>query len=109
MYLGEESVLYNVLPFIILLFTIGIHIAIFIYVYYDAKKRGMESIVWAIIAALAPMFLGFIAYIIISRHYIKMKCPNCGYSVDLNWNTCPNCGQTLPNNKEKSNQNVNIL
>lgn len=103
------DVLPFIMPFVILLFTIGIHIAIFIYVYYDAKKRGMEAIVWAIISALAPMLLGFIAYIIISRNYKKIKCSNCGYSVEVNWNTCPNCGQNLPNNKEKSNQNVNIL
>lgn len=94
---------------------IGIGIA----VYHDAEKRGMPGLLWALVAALVPYFLGIIAYLIVRQkvqrccpscgasttgetafcascgHALSTKCPACSGSVDNDAHFCPHCGATL--------------
>ncbi len=66
---------------------IGIGIA----VYYDAKQRGMEPLLWALVATLVPYLLGLIAYLIV-RHPVQSACPSCGQAITLNDVYCRSCG-----------------
>ncbi|MDR1002154.1 MAG: zinc ribbon domain-containing protein [Oscillospiraceae bacterium] len=101
--------------------VILIPILIGVYVYHDAKKRGMDAVLWALVAVLVPSFVGLIIYLIIrsnnpnrdcpnckkpvSDEYalcpycgvpLKETCPSCQASVDRSWKLCPKCGEELP-------------
>lgn len=85
------------LPFLFLLAVVilAIPVVIGVYVYRDAKARGMEALVWALIAVLAPGFVGLIIYLVARRDHVKLCCPQCGEEVGENYATCPRCGQKL--------------
>lgn len=91
------SVAIIVIPIIILAALLCIAIPIFlgVFVYGDAKSRGMEPLLWALIAVLAPSFIGLIIYLVVRRNHIVLSCPNCGGDVQENFASCPNCGQKL--------------
>ena len=40
-------------------------ILIGVYVYRDAKRRGMNALVWTLIALFAPSLIGFIIYLLV--------------------------------------------
>ena len=42
---------------------LGIPIMIAVYVYRDASKRGMNAVLWMLIALLTPSLLGLINYL----------------------------------------------
>ena len=80
-----------------MIFGIGIAIpaAIGIYVYRDAKRRGMNAVLWTLIALLAPSLVGFIIYLIVRGNYSDMECPNCQMPVKEEYVHCPKCGAKL--------------
>lgn len=100
-YYSSSSIEYLWLPFII----IGIYAAVFIvwilvayWVYKDAKKRGENAILWAILV----IFGGLIAIILwfILRPPIGGKkstpdriCINCGRGIPFDARICPYCGK----------------
>ncbi len=76
-------------------FGIFLMIGIGIAVYQDAHKRSMEApLVWALIAALGPYFLGLIVYLII-RKPIQSVCGSCAKPLGGTESFCPHCGQSL--------------
>lgn len=85
------------LPIVILLLLaiLSIPILLGIFVYRDAKSRGMEPLLWTLIVVLAPSFLGLIIYLIVRKDNIIMKCPTCDGEVQEHFTTCPGCGQKL--------------
>lgn len=108
-----------VLP--ILVISILITIFVVIFVYKDATKRNMNALVWALVAALAPLFLGLILYLVCRNPLMDLQCPKCGagiaqyekkcpqcgsefltqcpqcdFPVQKGWTTCPSCGTSLP-------------
>lgn len=94
------SVSLLVLP-IMLLFTatiIAIPVLIGIYVYRDAKSRGMDAVLWTLVAIIVPSFIGLIIYLIVRKDHIILNCPKCGGDVQEHFATCPNCGQKLKAN-----------
>ncbi len=110
------------LSFLLGLGVPGILIAVIgIYVYRDAKSRGMNAALWTLIAILAPTFIGFIIYLLARGNYTNLKCPrcdapvteqfvvcpkcgtklqpscpNCSAPIELDWKICPKCAQSLP-------------
>ena len=80
-----------------MIFGIGIAIpaAIGIYVYRDAKRRGMNAVLWTLIALIAPSLVGFIIYLIVRGNYSDMECPNCQTPVKEEYVRCPKCGAKL--------------
>lgn len=66
-----------------------------IYVYRDAKNRGMNAALWTLIAVLTPVLVGFIIYLLVRGSYFDMQCPNCGTAVMEQYISCPNCGTRL--------------
>lgn len=85
------------LPLVILAILLCISLPIFlgVFVYQDAKARGMEPLMWALIAVLAPSFIGLIIYLVVRRDHVVLNCPNCGGEVQENFVSCPQCRQKL--------------
>jgi len=76
------------------LFFLFLMIGIGVFVYNDSKSRGMEPLLWVIVAVLVPYFIGLIAYLLI-RHPIQVTCPSCGSRVSADASFCPRCGKGL--------------
>ncbi len=74
---------------------IGIPALIGVYVYRDAAGRGINRILWALVAALTPAFIGLIIYLLMRGSYPDFKCPNCAADVKEQYTVCPNCGAKL--------------
>lgn len=115
---------FAIIPLLIVLsIIIIIPILICIYVYRDASRRGMNAILWTLIAALAPALVGFIIYLLVRSGYsdlqcpacmapvteqymvcpkcgarLKASCPSCGFPAEPDWTVCPKCATSLPEN-----------
>ena len=83
--------------FVLLLTALFIPIFIGVYVYKDAKIRGMNAALWTIIAVFAPYLIGLIIYLLVRGNYSNLKCPNCNETVNLDFVVCPTCGAKLKN------------
>lgn len=64
-------------------------------VYRDAKQRGMEAVLWALVAVLTPGLVGLIVYLAVRSNHENMACPSCGHAVKSDYSNCPNCGAGL--------------
>lgn len=64
------------------------------YVYGDAKRRGMRHKLWALVAALVPNALGFVAYFLL-REPLLRPCGACGATSRRDLAFCPQCGSPL--------------
>ena len=64
------------------------------YVYADAKRRGMNAILWTLLVILIPKPIGFIAYFLL-RVPLLAPCPKCGTRVGPDFAYCPKCGFEL--------------
>ncbi len=84
-----------IFPFITILLVLAVPIVIGVLVYKDAKLRGMDPVVWALIAALAPSLIGLIIYLVVCSSHKRLTCNRCGYEVNQAYNVCPNCGAPL--------------
>ena len=80
---------------ILLLIVFGIPILIGVYVYRDAARRGMNALLWALVAVFAPSLIGLIIYLLVRGNYSELKCPACNASVKEEYVVCPNCGAKL--------------
>lgn len=83
-------------PLLILMSAvIFLPILVGIYVYRDANRRGMNAVLWTIIAILAPSLIGFIIYLLVRGNYSNLKCPRCETVVTEQYVVCPKCGAKL--------------
>ncbi|MCX6561214.1 MAG: zinc ribbon domain-containing protein [Candidatus Aminicenantes bacterium] len=97
------------------LLLLAFWIAIVVWVYKDAEKRGMNAIVWALVAFFVH-FVGVIIYLLVrSEHPIRARdsaqagpttvqppapaapprCPKCGQTTDTRHTFCPACGERI--------------
>jgi hypothetical protein len=60
------------------------------YISCDARRRGMNALVWSFIAALIPNAVGFILYFLLRQPRMRV-CPQCGNHVQPGFNFCPQC------------------
>ena len=74
---------------------VGIPVLIGVYVYRDARTRGMNAPLWTLVAILAPMLIGFIVYLLVRGSYSDLKCPRCETRVKEEYTACPKCGAKL--------------
>ena len=113
------SLMVVLIPIMILVLTIPVLVGV--YVYRDAKRRGMNAALWTLVAVLAPSLIGFIIYLLVRGSYSDLRCPrcdsrvndsyvvcprcgaklrpgcpNCGTAVESDWKVCPKCAQPLP-------------
>jgi len=67
------------------------------YVSRDAKRRGMNSVLWTLLVLIlspANLFIGLIIYLLI-REPLPFTCPQCAATVSARFNFCPNCKYNL--------------
>lgn len=81
--------------FIVLAIAIVVPFIIGIYVYQDAKRRSMNAILWALVAAAAPALIGLIVYLLVRGNYSDLRCPKCDAMVKEQFVVCPKCGTKL--------------
>ncbi|MBQ2023145.1 MAG: zinc ribbon domain-containing protein, partial [Lachnospiraceae bacterium] len=70
-------------------------ILIGVYVYRDATRRGMNALVWTLIALFAPSLIGFIIYLLVRSSYSDLECPRCQTTIKDEYVLCPKCGAKL--------------
>jgi hypothetical protein len=64
------------------------------FVFADARRREMRSVLWVLVAALFPHLLGFLLYFVM-RHPIAATCTHCGRTVTNHQRFCSWCGASL--------------
>ena len=83
-----------IFPFLILIFLV-IPVLICVFVYRDARSRGMNAALWTIVVLFAPLFVGLIVYLIVREGTSAARCPGCGERVAEDFAVCPQCGMRL--------------
>jgi cytochrome bd-type quinol oxidase subunit 2 len=75
--------------------VLGIVLAIWLlclgFVFADARRRDMRSVLWVLVAALFPHLLGFLLYFVM-RYPIAATCTHCGMTVSNHQRFCSWCG-----------------
>ena len=90
------SVLTALLPLgFLFVILIGIPVIVGVCVYRDAKARGMEPVLWTLVAVLVPSFIGLIVYLIVRSNHTAAVCAHCGAAVQDSFVCCPSCGAKL--------------
>ncbi|MGA2902460.1 MAG: zinc ribbon domain-containing protein [Candidatus Korobacteraceae bacterium] len=69
-------------------------IALIGYIYADAKRRGMNAVLWTLLVILIPKPIGFIAYFLLRKPMFE-PCPQCNAPVGPDFAYCPKCGYAL--------------
>jgi RNA polymerase subunit RPABC4/transcription elongation factor Spt4 len=69
---------------------LGIFLLLIGYVYRDAKRRGMNYVLWTILVIFIPYAIGYVIYFLI-RQPMAGACPQCGATVTPAFNFCPKC------------------
>ena len=80
---------------VIVPFFVVVPLLLGVFVYRDAKDRGMNALLWAFAAALCPSFLGLIVYLLVRSNYSNWTCARCGGPVQESFTACPQCGAKL--------------
>ena len=80
---------------IVLAALLTIPVMIGVYVYRDAKRRGMNAMAWTLIAVVAPALIGFIIYLLVRGNSPDLQCPQCAEPVTEQYVICPHCGAKL--------------
>ena len=65
-----------------------------VYVYRDARERGMEPVLWTVVVMLIPYFVGLVAYLV-ARQSRAGTCRQCGHGVPPDAAYCPHCAAPL--------------
>ena len=81
-----------------LVFPLICCVVIGVFVYRDASRRRMNKVLWALVAALTPAFVGLIIYLIVRESGSGLQCPQCGGPVAPQYAVCPQCGFRLREN-----------
>lgn len=85
----------SIVAFVYLAVLIVVPILVGVYVFRDARRRGMNAALWTLIAVLVPILVGFIIYLLVRGNYPDLKCPQCGAPVRESYVSCPQCGARL--------------
>ena len=64
------------------------------YVNRDAKRRGMNALLWTILVIVIPHGIGFIVYFVV-RSPLQSPCPGCGAPASRGARFCAACGSML--------------
>ena len=77
----------------VLLALLTVPVLIGVYVYRDARRRGMNAVLWTLIAVAA--LIGFIIYLLVRGNDPDLRCPKCQNPVTEAYAVCPHCGTKL--------------
>ncbi|HUG54585.1 MAG TPA: zinc ribbon domain-containing protein [Vicinamibacteria bacterium] len=64
------------------------------YVFGDARRRGMNHVLWTLLAIFIPNAIGIILYFIL-REPIPVPCPACGTPARKGQAFCASCGAAV--------------
>jgi len=73
---------------------VGALVLLFGYVNADAKRRGMHSTLWTLIAIFVPYLMGVLVYFLV-REPLPFNCPQCGAVVSARFYFCARCKYNL--------------
>jgi Double zinc ribbon len=73
---------------------LGAYILLVGYVYGDARRRGMNHILWTLLAIFIPNAIGIILYFIL-REPVPVPCPGCGTPAKKGHAFCAGCGASV--------------
>jgi len=76
-----------------LLFLMAV-IGLWIFIYHDAGRRGMNQLLWTLVAIFTPNLLGVVLYLIL-RKPVLTECSGCGAKLEPQLLYCPACGRQL--------------
>jgi hypothetical protein len=74
--------------------VLGIYVLLIGYVYGDARRRGMNQVMWTLLAVFIPSAVGIILYFIL-RDPIPVPCPSCGAPARKGHAYCSSCGTAV--------------
>ncbi len=72
-----------------------------VWVYKDAKQRGLNGVLWALLVLVIGNFGGLILYLLVGRTQNNVICNNCNSKTSGNGGFCSMCGEKIEA-KEKS-------
>ena len=78
-----------------MMLVVLVPVMIGVYVYRDSSARGMNAVLWTLIAVLGPVFTGLLIYLIVRADSNDNRCPKCSKSVKTTFSVCPYCGASL--------------
>jgi Double zinc ribbon len=70
---------------------LGAYVLLVGYVYGDARRRGMNHVLWTLLAIFIPNAIGIILYFIL-RDPVAVPCPACGTPARKGHAYCASCG-----------------
>ena len=93
---------YAGLPFVIPVFLMSligaVALAVFVllvgYIFADARRRGMNQVLWTLLAIFIPSGVGIILYFIL-REPVPVPCPACGTPARKGYAYCASCGAAV--------------
>ncbi len=85
----------TILLLFVFLALLTVPILIGVYVYRDARRRGMNAVLWTLIAVVSPALIGFIIYLLVRGNDPDLRCPKCQRAVAESYAVCPHCGAKL--------------
>jgi len=71
--------------------AMGGYAVLLVFIYGDAKRRGMRYVMWTWLAALIPNCIGIILYFVL-REPMPVHCCQCGCVMQAGFAYCPRCG-----------------
>lgn len=76
--------------------VVALYVLIGVFVYKDAQRRGMNAVLWTVVAVLVPSFIGVIVYLLARNSMPEGKlCAKCNAPVEESFMVCPKCGYEL--------------
>ncbi len=63
------------------------------YVSRDARRRGMNPVLWPLVGFFISNGIGFIIYFLVRRPLLA-PCVSCGAEMSSGFNYCPKCGDS---------------
>jgi len=73
---------------------LGAYVLLVGYVFADARRRGMNHVLWTLLAIFIPNAIGIILYFIL-REPIPVPCPSCGAKAKKGHAFCAGCGTAV--------------
>ena len=74
--------------------VLGVFVLLVGYIYADARRRGMNHVLWTLLAILIPSGVGVILYFIL-RDPVPVPCPTCATPARKGHAYCACCGTAV--------------